>query len=231
MKDTIEILVVDDESAVHRFFREAFLNRPEFTFTFVNCINSAKEVISGRCPDVVFSELNLPDGDVMELAECFENLALSSPPFFVVFTSSENAYAETTLLNRGIDDFMEKGLNSRVTIKKIEAILKRLKKVVPAADSIELAPGVSFERNSYCVVVKGQRVNFPRREFDVLNFLVEHRGSFVTREQIRRSIWGASNCVKIRTIDVYIRNIRLKTNKKIIESARDRGYKIDFNDA
>jgi two-component system alkaline phosphatase synthesis response regulator PhoP len=122
-----------------------------------------------------------------------------------------------------------------VSIPKLIARIKStLRKVaVSKQDSIDtneiMHHGVlEINRSRYKVFVNNKEVFFPKKEFEVLAFLVKNAGKVVTRETLLSQIWGSDVFVIDRTIDVHIRKIREKMgpNADYIDTIKGVGYRM-----
>jgi two-component system phosphate regulon response regulator PhoB len=78
------------------------------------------------------------------------------------------------------------------------------------------------------VTVSGRRVALTRQEFDLLAFLLRHRGKVHRRERLLRSVWGVRRSIVTRTVDIHVRRLREKLGPagRVIETVRGVGYKL-----
>ena len=81
---------------------------------------------------------------------------------------------------------------------------------------------------NYIVKMKGKEIPLPKKEFEVLLFLVRHPDRVVSREVLLNEIWGRDVYVVDRTIDVHIRKIREKIGvaANLIETVKGVGYRF-----
>ena len=80
------------------------------------------------------------------------------------------------------------------------------------------------------VTIAGKQVDFTLKEFELLKYLLEHRGHVFSRDQLLNNIWGIDYAGETRTVDVHIRHIRQKLSdgkneEHYIETIRGKGYK------
>jgi two-component system alkaline phosphatase synthesis response regulator PhoP len=90
-------------------------------------------------------------------------------------------------------------------VARVSALLRR--SAVPAApesEGIVEFGGVRVDRRSAEVSRKGERVLLSAREFQLLRYLVDHRGETVTREDLLREVWGYQPSTMTRTVDVHM---------------------------
>ena len=99
---------------------------------------------------------------------------------------------------------------------------------VPGAEENVLRAGsVSIDEDSYTVKLAGRPLNLTFKEFELLKFLVQHRGRVFTRHQLLSEVWGYDYYGGTRTVDVHIRRLRAKLgsdHEHLITTVRNVGY-------
>jgi two-component system, OmpR family, alkaline phosphatase synthesis response regulator PhoP len=74
----------------------------------------------------------------------------------------------------------------------------------------------------------GEKVELPRKEFELQMLLASKPGKVFTRDEILEKVWGQDVVVGDRTIDVHIRKLREKLGEELIKTVKGIGYKFDF---
>ncbi len=175
-------------------------------------------------PDLVILDLMLPGMDGLtvcrEARQYYEGLIL-------ILTAKEEDETQITGLAQGADDYVRKPIDPRVLLARIEALLRRREgRVQP----IELVIGqLKIDPGSQSVYWRGEYVNLPRKEFELLYFLANQAGRPVTREQISQALKGFDYDGVNRAIDVMIVSLRKKFETDThaptrIKTARGKGY-------
>ena len=82
------------------------------------------------------------------------------------------------------------------------------------------------------VIVRGESVFFPLKEFELLEYLMQNKGRVLTRHQLIDRIWGADYVGDTKTLDVHVKRVRAKieeepSHPKYLSTVRGLGYKID----
>ena len=101
-------------------------------------------------------------------------------------------------------------------------------------DHLLTVGGINIDTASWQVRVKGEPVPLTKKEFDTLRYLMEHRGTAVTRDQLMNEVWGYDYIGDSNIVDVYIRYLRHKIDDqygiKTIHTIRSVGYLFDYEE-
>jgi DNA-binding response OmpR family regulator len=82
---------------------------------------------------------------------------------------------------------------------------------------------------SYQVAISGETLYLTYKEFELLRFLMTHRGRVFSRDGLLRHVWGEEYLGGTRTVDVHIRRLRAKIGPQfdeLIQTVRNVGYKM-----
>ena len=119
-------------------------------------------------------------------------------------------------LNLGADDYITKPYSLRNVLARVEAVLRRTGAVAAPSQSAEEDPtrieyrGLVLLPEQKSCMVDGVEVTMPRKEFEILQMLMIHRGRVFSREEILNRIWPEEVVVLNRVVDVNITRIRRK---------------------
>jgi two-component system alkaline phosphatase synthesis response regulator PhoP len=130
-------------------------------------------------------------------------------------------------LELGAADYLTKPVMVRTFVARVKKALQRRSARSEEPGTIRIADLEVMPEN-YRVRVAGKDIPLPRKEFEVLLFLVRHPDRVIKRETLLNEIWGQDVYVVDRTIDVHIRKIREKLGKlsHLIETVKGVGYRF-----
>lgn len=177
-------------------------------------------------PHLVLLDVMMPEMDGIETCELLRKNPNLSQLVIVFLTARSEDYSQVAGLEAGADDYITKPIKPKVLLSKIKAILRRYK-----ADSsknyFEIGD-LTVNREEYNVIYKGQVLNLPRKEFELLSLLASKPQKVFERVEILDKVWGNQVVVGGRTIDVHIRKLREKIGEKHFKTIKGVGYKYVF---
>jgi two-component system, OmpR family, alkaline phosphatase synthesis response regulator PhoP len=222
-----KILLVDDEKDIIEFLK---YNLEQEGFEIISAYDGeeALEKIIEK-PDLIILDVMMPKLDGYEVCKTvrqkkgFENI----PVIFLTAKSGEKD--EIRGLELGADDFIQKPISPKKLIARVKANLRKSESGDKTGVTGILKTGIlEIDRDKYVVFLNGKEIIFPRKEFEILNYLASHPNKVFNRDTILKDVWGTDIFVVERTIDVHIRKIREKFGKyaDMIETIKGVGYKF-----
>ena len=225
------ILIVDDDNNIAELI-SLYLTKECFETMIVNDGESVKEALETFAPNLILLDLMLPGIDGYQV--CREVRAESRIPIIMLSAKGE-IFDKVLGLELGADDYMEKPFDSKELVARVKAVLRRCKEkevkpqeTVKSTQTVEY-PDLRVSLTDYSVVYKGESVNMPPKELELLFFLANSPNQVFTREQLLDRIWGYDYPGDTRTVDVHIKRIREKISdheKWKIETVWGVGYKF-----
>jgi two-component system, OmpR family, alkaline phosphatase synthesis response regulator PhoP len=221
-----KILIIDDEQDIVEFLGYNLEKAGFQVKTAYNGIEGLK-IAEQMKPDLVVLDVMMPEMDGIETCQEIRKRESLSKTIVLFLTARSEDYSQIAGFDAGADDYVNKPINPRVLISRIQALLKR--KISENKDKetarIKINQNIVIDREKYIVLKDDESLNLPRKEFELLSLLATKPGKVFTREEIYDSIWGNS-FVGDRTIDVHIRKLREKLGKDHILTIKGVGYKF-----
>jgi len=197
----------------------------------VECIDKAERVISiiqNRKPALVIMDLLLDGKDAIDLLKEMEHKGLRRFCSVVILSDRRENYVEIAALNSGADDFLIKPVNKRVFISRLHAWLRSRSTTRGAINFTENGEEIILDQEKFMLLVKGEEIILQRKEFEIISLLASKPKKVFSREEIKELVWGDPNhSVRNRTIDVHIRNLRIKIGHQYIKTYKGIGYSFD----
>jgi two-component system, OmpR family, alkaline phosphatase synthesis response regulator PhoP len=218
------ILVVEDETSIASFVA-AYLRNAGYAVTAAASAQAALIQLANEAPALVILDLNLPDGDGVEL--CRRIRKTSDVPILML-TARDEDIDKIIGLEVGADDYMTKPFNPRELVARVKSILRRAAPERRRPESEELQHGdLTINSGKREVHVGDEEIRLAPKEFDLLWELLDHRGIVLTRDQLLERVWGYTFAGDTRTVDVHVRQIRRKLgDASPIVTVWGVGYKV-----
>jgi DNA-binding response OmpR family regulator len=133
----------------------------------------------------------------------------------IVCTGRSTVAQRVRGLRFGADDWLTKPCHPEELIARVEAVVRRRKRAEIRIDTGPVVAGeLEIRADQFQAFVHGESVDLTRREFEVLQLLAEANGQVLEREGIYQSVWGYAMARGDRSVDVFVRKVRQKLEKK-----------------
>lgn len=231
-----KVLVVEDEESFLEALRIG-LGREGFAIDVARDGAEALVRFEAGKPDIVLLDVMLPR--ISGLDVCREIRTKSDVPIIMVSAKGEEIDAVVGL-EVGADDYVTKPYRFRELVARMRSVLRRSTSdestPEPGSERHELgAPirvgEVRIDPSRHEVEVRGEAVDMPLKEFDLLVALASNAGRVLTRDQLIDQVWGHDYVGDTKTLDVHIKRLRNKveaepSNPVLIVTIRGLGYKF-----
>lgn len=220
------LLAIDDDADILKVLK-ANLGLYGFTVFTAESLTAARAFLVERQPDLVLLDLTLPDGDGLQFCSFLKSLDPYLP--VIMLTARDKVTDKVIGLEIGADDYMVKPFETSELLARIRARLRPLK--APSQETL-LAANLEIDLRNQAVKLDGREVALTPKEYQLLLFLVEHRNTLVSREDIRQHLWKETRLYSwSRVIDVHIQHLRQKLENNAAEPRHivtviGRGYKF-----
>lgn len=204
-----KILIVDDDANIAELI-SLYLTKEFYEVQIVEDGEKALQVFDTFQPNLMLLDLMLPGIDGYQV--CREIRTRSNVPIIMLSAKGE-IFDKVLGLELGADDYMIKPFDSKELVARVKAVLRRFQPVRPdAAPTSRLVqyPDLIINQTNYSVIYKGNTVDMPPKELELLYFLASSPNQVFTREQLLDHIWGYEYIGDTRTVDVHIKRLREK---------------------
>ena len=229
---TKRILIVDDEETLCEVLK---LNLENEGYD-VDTAFSAEQALTYdlRSYSLVLLDIMMGEISGIKMARMMKaDIATADIP--IIFCTARDSEDDMVMgLNLGADDYIVKPYTVRNVVARIKSVLRRTsghKVPQAAARTNSLAvEGLHLDMKFKRCTVDGTEVKLTRKEFELLAYLISHRGRVCSREQILSRVWSDEVVVLDRTIDVNITRVRQKIGPYGAYIVTKSGYGYGFRD-
>ncbi|WP_323669324.1 response regulator transcription factor [Aliarcobacter butzleri] len=217
---SLKVLIVEDETKLANLIKASI---KELFFK----VNIAKDGIEGLKkfqsfkPDIIISDITMPNLDGLEM--CQKIREESNIPIVIL-----SAYSQKEKLLKAIDLGINKYFIKPFDIEEFLEYLKNLSKNIKKIKTYKLKDNFVFDNNSVCLYKDEILINLTKREREFLNILIKNKNSLVKKEDIKTLLWNED--VSDERLRTFIKRLRLKTSKDLVENVSSQGYLISVFD-
>jgi two-component system phosphate regulon response regulator PhoB/two-component system alkaline phosphatase synthesis response regulator PhoP len=221
------VAIVEDEADLGRLIA-SHLAKEGFRTSVSGDAQGFLRILSKEKPDVILLDLMLPDASGLDVCRRLKSQdATRAIPLIIVTARGEEA-DRVLGLELGADDYVVKPFSFKELASRVRAVLRRGGEAA-VSRVISVGGEVEIDTERYVVRVKGQALVLTTTEFKLFALLASRKGRVFTREEILDHLWGHDKIVLDRTVDVHIKNLRLKLGpaSRFIVNIRGVGYKVE----
>ncbi|KMM37424.1 response regulator transcription factor [Guptibacillus hwajinpoensis] len=231
-----KILVVDDELSILTLLQ---FNLEQAGYEVVTAENGAEalEVVTAENPKCIILDLMLPEMDGLEVCKELRQRHIHTP--VLMLTAKDDEFDKVLGLELGADDYMTKPFSPREVVARVKAILRRVKQLEESKTASEMQEEEKIQvgqlavyPNNYEAFFQGKIMEVTPKEFELLVYLVRHKGRVLTREQLLSAVWDYDFVGDTRIVDVHVSHLREKIEQntrkpEYIKTIRGLGYKLE----
>jgi len=222
------ILVVEDEESLADTVRYN-LEREGYSVAVASDGREALDRFRSESPSLVILDLMLPEMSGLDV--CRQIRQMSDVPIIMV-TAKDLEADKVSGLELGADDYVTKPFSVRELVSRVRAHLRRaaMRTGEPEDDVLSGGP-ISLDVAKHEVLVRGQAVGFPPKEFELLEVFLRRQGRLLTRDFLIEEVWGTGYFGDTKTLDVHVKRLRKKVEQdphqpKLLLTVRGLGYKF-----
>ncbi len=220
-----DILIIEDDSELGRLVSD-FMEKEGFSVQLCSSAEEALVLLKGEAFRLVLLDVMLPAMDGYEI--CSEIRKKQDIPVLMMSAQTDE---DSKLLgyDTGADDYIDKPFSVKVLTAKVRALMKR--KAPSEAGRVVSSCGITLDTASRRVTLGGRELRLNAKEFELLQYLMEHEGEAVGKEELFNAVWGADCFTEPGTVSVHIRWLREKIEQdpnspKLIQTVWKVGYRF-----
>ena len=222
----MRILVIEDEHRIAGSIKKGLEQERHVVDVAYDGI-SGFDLASEGVFDLLILDLMLPGKDGLTIVREIREKNIQTP--ILILTAKGLTQDKVNGLNSGADDYLTKPFSFEELLARVRALSRR---PLRSTGSVIKVGDLTLNKDTFAVS-RGARIELSSKEFSLLEFLMEHAGRILSKDQIMSHVWDYDADILPNTIEVYIRNLRKKidlrfTDKtQLIKTIRGFGYKIE----
>lgn len=227
------LLVVDDEESIVTLLKYN-LEQSGYTvdtaYDGVEALRKAQQVTY----DLIVLDLMIPEIDGLEVCRKIRTEKIQVP--ILMLTAKDEEFDKVLGLELGADDYMTKPFSPRELVARVKAIMRRVDYSGQETEMEKIERKtighLTVYPDNYEAYVKEEALELTPKEFELLVYLINHKGRVLTRDQLLNAVWNYEFVGDTRIVDVHISHLREKiepnTKKPVyIKTVRGLGYKFE----
>jgi DNA-binding response OmpR family regulator len=218
------VLIVEDQKKLLASLKRG-LEEEEYEVVTTSTGEQAYYAATSEDFDALVLDLMLPGRHGLQVLRDLRSHGFAKP--VLILTARDAIEDRVAGLDAGADDYLVKPFAFAELLARLRALLRRDltgRELLLRADDLEI------DLLGRRVVRGGVELELTRREYELLEYLVRHKNSTVTRDMIGRDVWKETSGALTNTIDVYINSLRKKVERpdrrQIIHTVRGVGYAV-----
>ncbi|MFZ9035920.1 MAG: response regulator [Francisellaceae bacterium] len=216
----MRVLVVEDDHMLGEGIVEG-LKQHNYAVDLINDGRHAEQALQTEPYDAAIVDIGLPSKDGISVVKSIRGKGVLTP--VLLLTARDAVDDRVRGLDAGADDYLTKPFALDELLARLRALVRRsVGRVEPTIrfETLELDPAAQTAMD------EGQLLKLSRREFALLECLLENAGKVVSKTRLLEKLYGWEDEVDSNTLEVHVHNIRKKIDNKYIKTIRGVGYII-----
>lgn len=218
----MRVLLVEDDELLGNGVNTV-LSQEGYAVDWIKDGKSADRALRTEDFDIVVLDLGLPRMDGLKVLQKMRERGQTEP--VLILTARDTSEDQVKGFDLGSDDYLTKPFDLDVLCARLRALHRRVSSD-RAQPKIEYR-NIIVDPASHTVLQNGQEINMTRREFALLQKLLDNRGRALSREQLSQSLYGWEEDVDSNALEVHIHNLRKKFDDPFIRTIRGVGYMVE----
>ncbi len=216
----MRLLLIEDNPMIGKSIREG-LRRESYGVDWVRDGWAAEQSLIATDYDLLILDLGLPRVHGLQVLKNVRQKGKKVP--VLIITARDGVDDRVNGLDAGADDYLVKPFSMSELGARVRALLRRS---AGQADPVFRNGEVELNPLTREVLCKGKEVTLSQREFAILESLIRHPGTVISRASLEQSVYAWGQEVESNAVEVHLSNLRKKLTPKLIKTVRGVGYKL-----
>ena len=223
----IQVLIVEDDKNI-RDLLERYLKKENYNVITAADGGEGLSLYHSEHPDLVLLDLMMPVMDGWAVCKAIRE---ESQTPVIMLTAKGETDDKVLGLKSGADDYITKPFEMKEVLARIEAVLRRSDRMQESPARKLVFENMTIDMDAFELTVKGQKVDTPPKEMELLFYLASSPNRVYTRNQLLDEVWGFDYFGDSRTVDVHVKRLREKlegvSEKWCLKTVWGVGYKFE----
>jgi len=226
MQQLPKVLLVEDDRSIASAITYALQSSYDIEVAGTGQLALSKALIEDY--EIIVLDLNLPDTFGLNVCQQMRDRGINCP--ILILSGESRTLTKINLLDAGANDYLTKPFSLGELKARMRVLIRSGRTKGRSVDALS-SSGVWLNRQTFEVSRDGKAISLRRKEFALLECLLENAGSVVSRDVLVRSAWQGNDELWTNTIDVHIKHLRDKIDRPfewhLIRTVHGRGYKLE----
>ncbi len=201
-----QLLIIEDDLAILKALEASFEEEHYKIISATDGIDGYEKAMDPNV-DLIILDLMLPGKNGKDICGDLRKNEITTP--ILILTSKQDEIDKVLLLELGADDYVTKPPGLRELHARVKALLRRSSGLDQKLNSFTFG-NITLDFKRLEAFKNSEPVKLSSKEFEVIQFLIEHEGEVVSRDQLLNEVWGYEVFPTTRTVDNLILNLRKK---------------------
>lgn len=221
-----KILIIEDDKDINEMLTKLLISN---NYEVANAYSGTEGIlVHDDSVDLILLDLMLPGKNGEEIVEDLKN---KNDVPIIVMSAVQDVEKKVDLLSIGANDYITKPFNNDELLARIKVQLRDRKS---KTSNILKFKDIELNKQSFSVICNNIDANFSKKEFELLQLLMENENQTLTKSMIFDSVWNDENSADDNTLNVHISKIKSKLkkcnpNEEYIETVWSIGYRLKKN--
>lgn len=221
----MKLLIIEDEEEILNFLK-ANLTASSYVIDSSKTGKDGLLLAEENIYDLIILDLNLPDLSGLEICKSIREKRLMAP--ILILSADENLESKIKLLNSGADDYMTKPFSLEELVARLKALSRRPSEI---RENLLTVDDIELDHHNQILRRNGREIYLTRKEFLLLEFMMNHCGVVISRGEIMEHVWDMEANFFSKAIETHILNLRKKIDSNrscpLIKTISGRGYRFN----
>ncbi len=218
-----KVLIADDEKRMRKLVSD-FLKKEGYSILEANDGEEALDLFEQENDiDVVILDVMMPKYDGWMVCRTIRK---TSRVPIIMLTARSEEFDELFGFEMGADEYVKKPFSPKVLVARVNALFRRSKE---EKKDIQVFGKLKIDDNAKLVYIEDETIDLSPKEYELLSYMINNKGTALSREQILNNVWGYDYFGELRTVDTHINRLRIKLENQsdLIHTVRSIGYRFE----